>query len=73
MATKGIVPRSGTFGERTTRTIRAMESTGTALLLLLLSVEHHLCIGDLSSERNQGKHKRERKTKKTNLIKLSMP
>ena len=40
------------------------------LLLLLLSVEHHLCIGDLSSNRNQGQHKRERKTRKTNLEKL---
>ena len=29
----------------------------------LLPVEHHLCIGDLSSERNHGKH-RKRKTKK---------
>ena len=33
-------------------------------------MEHHLCIGDLSSERNQGQHKRERKTRKTNLEKL---
>ena len=39
-------------------------------LLLLLFVEHHLCIGDLSSGRNQGQHKRERKTRKTKNVYL---
>ena len=40
------------------------------LLLLFLPVEHHLCIGNLSSERNHGKHGK-RRTKK-NLVKLKM-
>ena len=38
------------------------------LLLLLLLLEHHLCISDLSSGRNQGQHKRERKTRKTKNV-----
>ena len=39
------------------------------LLLLLLLLEHHLCIGDLSSERNQGgQHKRERKLEKLKMF-----